>query len=235
MDNYSEFYTTLGVTPDTDWKTLRANYRRLIGRWHPDRFLADATRKELAEEHCRQITLAYQALRKYRREHGVLPLVVSESAIAETRSQKHGFGSMSDYPRPDSLADRTTEETADKMHAKRRPERRHHKTIALAVLVAATYLYLVDRDPDVATPRDNQATRPNPGTSTQSLSGGQNPSDLGGISIGSTLGEVYSIQGVPTLTQDDTWYYGKSQIRFYQGKVISWKEHPDNPLRITRN
>lgn len=233
MYDYSEFYTTLGVTPDTDWKTLRANYRRLIGRWHPDRFLADASRKELAEEHCRQITLAYQALRKYRREHGVLPLAVPRSAAAGTRRGEPESGTLSDYPRPDGLAENATEQTADKTHAKRRPEHRRQVVIALAVLVAATYL--VDRDPEVAAPQANQTARPDSGNSTQSPTVDQRSADSAGISIGSTLGEVYSIQGIPTLTQDDTWYYGKSQIRFYQGKVISWKEHPDNPLRIARN
>jgi hypothetical protein len=233
MHDYSEFYTTLGATPDTDWKTLRANYRRLIGRWHPDRFLADASRKEIAEERCRQITLAYQALRKYRREHGVLPLAVPEPAAAGTRRREPDFGTSPDYPRPDGLAENATEQTPEKSNAKRRPEHRHQVVIALAVLVAATYL--VDRDPEVAAPQDNQATRADPGNSTQSAPVDQRPADSAGISIGSTLGEVYSIQGIPTLTQDDTWYYGKSQIRFYRGKVISWKEHPDNPLRIARN
>ena len=232
MPDYSEFYTTLGVTPDTDWKTLRANYRRLIGRWHPDRFLTDASRKEIAEEHCRQITLAYQALREYRREHGVLPLAVSASA-AETRRQERDLGTLSDYPRPDGLAENATEQTTDKTLARRRPEHRHQVLIALAVLVAATYL--VDRDPEVAAPQNNQVTRPDPRNSTQSPAVERKPTESAGISVGSTLGEVYSIQGIPTLTQDDTWYYGKSQIRFYQGKVISWKEHPDNPLRIARN
>jgi len=56
--NYSEFYLTLGPTPDTDWETLRANCKRLIGRWHPARFSADAVRKENAEERSKPITLA---------------------------------------------------------------------------------------------------------------------------------------------------------------------------------
>jgi hypothetical protein len=57
----------------------------------------------------------------------------------------------------------------------------------------------------------------------------------GGISTGSTLGEVYTIQGIPTVAQGDTWHYGKSSIRFEHGKVVSWTQHPDNPLRIARN
>jgi hypothetical protein len=57
----------------------------------------------------------------------------------------------------------------------------------------------------------------------------------GGISAGSTLGEVYAIQGIPTRTEGDVWHYGKSTIRFAQGKVVSWTQDPANPLRIARD
>src|SRR5438477_281538 len=73
MDDYSRFYAILGVNSDADWETLRGHYKRLIGQWHPDRFSDDTTSREIAEERSKQITIAYQALGNYRREHGVLP------------------------------------------------------------------------------------------------------------------------------------------------------------------
>src|SRR5882672_10374697 len=73
MDDYSAFYAALGVDPDTDWETLRRRYRRLMGQWHPDRFSGDTASREIAEERSKQITIAYQALWKYKRQHGVLP------------------------------------------------------------------------------------------------------------------------------------------------------------------
>jgi len=73
MDDYSASYATLGVDPDTDWQTLRRRYKRLIGQWHPDRFSGDTASAEIAEERSKQITIAYQTLWKYRRQHGVLP------------------------------------------------------------------------------------------------------------------------------------------------------------------
>src|SRR5882762_994183 len=73
MDDYSDFYATLGVDPSTDWETLRGHYKRLIGQWHPDRFSGDTASRKIAEERSKQITIAYQALGNYRREHGVLP------------------------------------------------------------------------------------------------------------------------------------------------------------------
>src|SRR5258706_7050754 len=82
MHDYSNCYATLGVTPDTDWVTLRARYKRLMGQWHPDRFSADAPGKAIAEERSKQITLAYKALEKYRRDHGALPPIEFAAADA---------------------------------------------------------------------------------------------------------------------------------------------------------
>lgn len=224
MHDYSDCYAALGVTPDTDWKTLRANYKRLIGRWHPDRFSADAARKDIAEERCKRIMLAYQALERYRREHGVLPL------IADARSREPDVGTVSDRTGTEGRAETVTEQTTDRTRVPRKPEHRHRVAIVLIIFVAAIYLF--SRDPSAVTPHDNEAADTGADAATQAPSVAQTPGDSGGISIGSTLGEVYSIQGVPTLTQGDTWYYGKSQVRFSKGQVISWKEHPDNPLRI---
>jgi hypothetical protein len=228
MHNYSECYATLGVTPDTDWKTLRAEYKRLIGRWHPDRFLSDAARKEIAEEQCKRITLAYAALKKYRREHGVLPLMASQAAIAETKRPAHDLGASFAPVAPDRPSDTTAERAANVTATRRKPQRRHRTAIVLAVLAAAIVLF--DRDLELAPPRDKQAVDPGPSPSTPAPI--PSPRESGGFSIGSTLGEVYSIQGVPTLTRDGTWYYGKSEIRFERGRVVSWREHPDNPLRV---
>jgi hypothetical protein len=104
--------------------------------------------------------------------------------------------------------------------------------IVLSALIVALYLaygYL-----DALAPLDKQpaATVSAPDVAPQAPLLGEAPSESHGILPGSTLGEVYAIQGVPTLTEGDTWHYGKSQIRFARGKVVSWDEHPDNPLRI---
>lgn len=225
MHNYSECYAALGVTPDTDWKTLRTAYKRLIGRWHPDRFLSDATRKELAEEQCKQITLAYEALKQYRRKHGVLPPLVSD-AEAKRRAAVHDASSAFEHAAPSISPERAREPATGATPAKRK----HRTVIVLAVLAAGIFLF--DRDFEPATPRDQQVSDPAPSESAQSEPPRPSTPEPGGITVGSTLGEVYSIQGVPTLTQNDTWYYGKSEIHFERGKVVSWRGHPDNPLRI---
>jgi hypothetical protein len=42
---------------------------------------------------------------------------------------------------------------------------------------------------------------------------------------------VYTIQGIPTRTEGDIWYYGKSKVYFAKGKVLSWDENIDDPLK----
>jgi hypothetical protein len=229
MDDYSAFYAALGVEPDTDWETLRRRYKRLMGQWHPDRFSGDTASREIAEERSKQITIAYQMLWRYRRQHGVLPPC------------KHAMGEMgAPVPRrqPDTVSDGVHSNNRANTGAmgatvssisKSTPRRR----VAFAFFAAITVLYLADRyagprAPD-GEPSDNHLPL---ATEAPAATSGSEPR---WIWPGSTIGEVYAIQGVPTFTQGDTWHYGKSEIRFAQGKVISWSQHPDNPLRIARD
>jgi len=100
------------------------------------------------------------------------------------------------------------------------------------VLIALLYLGL--RSFDVSTPGNANDTgklatpvqAPPPETPSR---------ERATISVGSPLGEVYAIQGVPTAIQGETWYYGKSLIQFSQGKAISWIEDPGYPLRVVRS
>jgi len=234
MDDYSAFYAALGVDPDTDWETLRRHYRRLMGQWHPDRFSGDTASREIAEERSKQITIAYQALWKYKRQNGVLP--PRKPAMGEMGApgpRRHA------RPVPDGVRSNNHAKTGaiaatGSPLSKDGPGRRRRVALALFVVIPA--LYFADRYAGPMAPDDRQPTNDlnRPDTATQAPA--ESPRrELGWIWIGSTLGEVYAAQGIPTLTQGDTWHYGKSQIHFAQGKVISWSQHPDNPLRIARD
>jgi hypothetical protein len=234
MDDYSVFYAALGVDPDTDWETLRRRYKRLIGQWHPDRFSGNTASREIAEERSKQITIAYQTLWKYRRQHGVLP--PRKRAIQDKGAQAPGRHADPVSDRVHSVDHAETGATGATVSApsKSKPGRRRRVAFALCAVVAA--LYLADRYAGPIAPKDSQPkdTLKPPELATQApvVSPGSEPH---WIWPGSTLGEVYAVQGVPTFTQGETWHYGKSQIRFAQGKVISWSQHPDNPLRIARD
>ena len=225
MFDYSICYATLGATPETDRKALRANYKRLIGQWHPDRFSDDPALGRIAEERSKQITIAYQTLEKYRRHHGVLP-PIEHAARSEGAGEPAQKGkSVSDLSGFEIRVE-TGKTGASVREFAKRDRRRQRVVIACSALIAV--LYLVHRYHDLWIPDDDRPedTAPVPSVATPV------PQSTQGISTGSTLGEVYSIQGIPTLTEGETWHYGRSQIRFAQGKVTSWNEHPDNPLRI---
>ncbi len=234
MDDYSAFYAALGVDPDADWETLRRHYKRLIGQWHPDRFSGDAASREIAEERSKKITIAYQTLENYRREHGVLPRRKRPVEDGEAQGPLRDAGPVPDRVPPNGHAETgamgaTVGEPANSITRRR-------GRIALAFLTVITVLYLADRyagpmAPDNSRPGDIPNRQD---SSTQAPA--ESPShEVHWIWPGSTIGEVYSVQGVPTFTQGETWHYGKSQIRFAQGKVVSWTQHPDNPLRIARD
>jgi len=236
MHDYRDCYDVLGVPPDTDWETLRAHYRRLISQWHPDRFPADVGQQKIAEERSKRITAAYQALETYRRDHGALPPMVPAAVHVVDQGPIWHADSVFDRPRSRHRPGTGEKPKTTREGAERRPGRRRRVAFALFALIAALYFahrYLVD----VGAPNDSQpedssyVPRSAPATPRPAASAGERR----GISLGSTFGDVHAIQGIPTLTQGDTWHYGRSQIRFAHGKVISWNEDPDNPLRIARN
>jgi hypothetical protein len=235
MHDYRDCYGILGVPPDTDWETLRAHYKRLIRQWHPDRFPADIGQQKIAEERSKQITAAYRALEKYRRDHGVLPPMGPAVPPVDARRPVREAGPVSDREVSKDRSEPGATGATVREVATRGPGRRRRVAFALSALIAA--LYLGHRYLDAWAPNDNQPEDGvhEPGVAPGATRLAESPGEQGGISAGSTFGDVYAIQGIPTLTQGDTWHYGRSQIRFAHGKVISWNEDPDNPLRIARN
>jgi len=230
MPDYASFYAILGVTSETDWKTLRARYKRLIGQWHPDRFSADPTDREIAEERSKQITIAYQALDRYRRDHGELPPAAPAEPAGDEKTSTRDADARFDRASFTAHAKAASTDAGAAELAKRKPRRGHRAGIALAAVIGVVYFgyHFIE----AWAPGDAIEHVDEPDVAPQPPPVAENPRESDSISNGSTFGEVYTIQGVPTLTQGDTWYYGKSKIHFSQGRVISWDEHLDNPLRI---
>lgn len=51
------------------------------------------------------------------------------------------------------------------------------------------------------------------------------------FTYGDTAGRVFELQGVPTKTVGDIWYYGESEVHFEEGRVTSWFIAEGNRLR----
>jgi len=50
--------------------------------------------------------------------------------------------------------------------------------------------------------------------------------DLDAFWIGSSKSEVVAIEGTPTLLTENTFGYGRSEVYFQNGRVVSWKNDP---------
>jgi hypothetical protein len=235
VQDFGDCYAVLGLPADTEWDVLRPHYRRLIHQWHPDRFAADSVQQRLAEERIKQITAAYQALDKYRRDHGVLPPAGTAAMPVDDRRSAWGQSQESDVVATDDSGDgRMGDANAFGLPTRGR-WRWGRAAIAVAVLIAVMVIAVRnldwwsrksgEADESVAEQVDTQLV-----PRLADRLGEQR-----GIAIGSTIGDVHAIQGIPTATQGNTWYYGKSQVHFAQGTVISWDEDPGYPLRIARN
>src|SRR5258708_26154232 len=203
--------------------------KRPMGQRHPDRFSGDTAANENAEERRKQLTIAYQALGNYRRAYGVIPPGKPAIDVGAQTPRRHTdtvseHTSSNDHRAATGAIGATVSEPSKSSPGRRR-------RVVLAIFIIVPSLYLVDRyaGPSHSAPDpDTPTTRPDTATQAPSAS----PRDSGWVWIGSTVGKVYAPPGLPTFTQGETWHYGKSQIPFAQGQVISWNQHPHHPSPI---
>ncbi|HYW04938.1 MAG TPA: J domain-containing protein [Gammaproteobacteria bacterium] len=192
-------YRLLGVDPPCSWAEVRRAYRREIRRCHPDRAGRDAPARVRADRQSAEINRAYDVLRRYYRNHGVLPEVAPDRVRSAT-------------PAP----------------VRRRSRRRY---VLAAAAGAATLVWLIHHQPppsspravvDAATPGPDQRGQPAPRPEI---------ADAPHFGAGSSVGDVFDIEGVPGRVIGDTWYYGPSWVRFSHGEVIAWHSEPQHPLQ----
>ena len=51
------------------------------------------------------------------------------------------------------------------------------------------------------------------------------------FTVGSSKDKVLVVQGTPTSLTDTEWGYGPSSVYFRNGRVVSWVNYPDTPLK----
>lgn len=230
---YASSYATLGLKPGSNWKEIRAAYRALIKKWHPDRFQQDSNNHRIAEEKTREITRAYKTLADYHRKHGSTPTNPVSPPTASARTPETNMPSVhtgratppADAPASDAQAGNPSPIPI---------EATRWKTILMLSAVALLfYLWLPDpADRDRATGALPGNTVPDEARPAAGGKAASHPADRF-FTLGSKLGEVYAIQGVPTKTEPGVWHYGKSRVTFVDGGVSRWDSHPDNPLQAS--
>jgi len=238
-DEYTSHYHILGIGPEASWDELRQAYKSLVNIWHPDRFQQDAGRRRLAEEKTKQITHSYKVLAEYYKKHGTLPRVVEETEIpraAEDIVPPYATDSITEpeIERVDPLIVTPDEPPKSK--------RLKFPSLITAVAMAGTVYFVMQiftREHVDRPPPSNNTDEAHPAPTAEAPidedAGKEAPKTKKFFTVGTSLGEVYAIQGVPSKTESDVWYYGKSKIYFENGKVARWEEDPDDPLRANIN
>lgn len=94
MDPTKDYYAILGVLPSADDAIIKAVYRALAKKWHPDTFVGD---KKLAEQQLKEINEAY----------GVLCNATSRADYDARRNASSGQQQQREYEEPDA-ADRAS-------------------------------------------------------------------------------------------------------------------------------
>lgn len=234
MNQHQINYRILGIRPGDSWQQLRRAYRAAIRQWHPDRYVRDNDERKRAEEKTKEINRAFRELQDHYDAHGVLPLnadttpdvAPTDVAAKSPAPQKSDFGPKSGNGFSGPATDYTT--------VRGRPDSTPPpKKISIVLIVAVSVLlgyalikfFIIGPQPGTA------ATIP--AASPPANESGDLP-DVGGMrkyfTKGSSIGEVYSIQGVPTKVDGDVWYYGSARVLFRNGKVFDWEDSPDHKL-----
>lgn len=228
-ERYTKNYHVLGIQPGASWKELRRAYKGLVNLWHPDRFQQNSDQKKLAEEKTKEITQSYKELAEYYKNFGVLPIVQETVQTIVDDAPSSRVNQTSDtMTTNDSDIDIETIPAS----AKHRYTLSTGRIIFGAALIGIAYFiwqWAPEKYPENAPSAETSAveatTTPehrdfNPAAPTEKS-----------FTLGTPLGEVYAIQGIPTKTEKDIWYYGNSKIYFSKGRVARWEESPDHPLR----
>lgn len=216
---FDTFYALLGLDPRADLKAVRTAYRKHVRAWHPDRFYDQPDKLSRAEEQTKRINQAYDALVAYHKRHGHLPL--DPPPTPKPFAVPRYVDATASDTAPTSLASGIT------------PLLRMVRTrpglwgIGGALIVAFGLSSLTDHNTAPYPELPPTTITPLPATTMAPITA---PNVT--FSVGSTPGEVYAAQGIPTLTEATVWHYGSSKIYFASGRVVRWDETPEHPLRV---
>lgn len=243
---YSLCYKILNISHDSDWKELRESYKRLIQKWHPDKFKPGSDNQSIASEKTFLINIAYQKLSQYYRINNALPNIEIEDINSNSMNGADNT-SASDVPIETFRV--YSHETQD--HYQNKIGR---YLFVIVVLTIVLYIFTLE-----TTNEDIQAWHlEDPETFSQKMSNKKmdlelldqpdnvNSSNLllfsdkaaaeednpeeDYFTFGSTIGQVISIQGAPDTIVNDIWFYGDSEVHFKDGSVSFWKRSPGSVL-----
>lgn len=226
MDLYEKYYRELGIKPGDSHQKIRKVYRDLVRVWHPDRYGQDESARRAAEERTKAVNQAFQEIEAFFQQHGRLPLEPPPTPVDRDLG---GFAKTT----PPPLA-RTHAERYEARPPARAPIR--SRVLAILVLGVSGYLALESQENEPAEPAPPALGSLHPGgmnAPESRLNIDSGTTAPGGFSIGSTLGDVFALQGKPTRIEDDIWHFGAARVFFKEGKVVRWEDANPPLLRTS--
>lgn len=238
----SRHYRTLNIDAPCTWDQLKQQYRKLANTWHPDRLQDNPGKLSIAENKLKEINLAYAFFSSYFKEHGSLPTL--EQKIPDPVDIKIEPGRTTETVDHRPLNDFETTIEPGSGEKSNRTGRRVITLFLLSVtaIIGWNYINQIDTLQEAAPLQEElppEQQRKSTGDynnldnnvkrNTEIL---QPAKDQKYFSHGSTLGQVHDAQGTPARTEGDTWYYGKSEVHFTDGRVVGWEISLDDPLFV---
>lgn len=252
--NFQRCYELLGMQPGCTWDELQSSYRRLVQKWHPDRYEQHPEQQQIAALRMQEFNEAFSILSEFRRQYGYLPIQMPAETPpprAETPTEPRPEPQTEHRPQnrvhkpAHDIPDSPAWQTPGPMSAKPRKPKGFNPWILLTALLFGGYYLFAEFIQEGLLPSSGTAlptsTAPaDPARTDIPEAGPVAPQKLSKppakpkntFTYGDPPGRVYEIQGVPTRTSGDLWFYGESEVYFDKGKVVSWYNSPTDPLKV---
>lgn len=253
--SYSVCYQVLQISPGCSWKELRKAFKSQAHKWHPDRYPDEE--KDQAQTRFLQLNAAFQQLEEYYKTYHQLPAVERPTPAKPAPEQKPSDGvkrSAPDRQTPPAFRAKARSTTGRKSGTSR-PSPKYASLGLVALGTIATVLLWPETDDTDMNPVYSSAQPNEPLTTeapSESVAATEEPAEPGltettpeeeqesvdtaldkdlFFTYGSTIGEVILIQGTPSRMDGDIWYYGDSEVIFYNGRVSRWHRGSEVPLK----
>lgn len=217
--SYQDCFSKLEVPYDVTWNELRQAYRRQLQKWHPDKIRYTNVDLTTAETNFKAIQDAFNVLERYYLSHGTLPtIILPEKLIINENIHAHGYES----------------------HKINHPKQKNRSFLSsfmlfgISVIIISYILvnYDIKITDDISSTSNNYPVNNN--TINSNPEQNNNPTlsfESKFFGIGTTMTDVIEIQGAPSKTNGNTWYYGKSFVVFNNGRVVDWHQDILSPLK----
>jgi len=92
--NIHKSLKVLGLTPDASFQEARKAYKKLVKRWHPDRFFDDASQMNNAEEALKRINQAYTDIEAWFKSRPTGPFPTKPPSPSPHKKATTGFENL---------------------------------------------------------------------------------------------------------------------------------------------